>query len=150
MLASVNRTRGASKSCQRRRTSSGCARIAAAETRSVHHPEEVAMHPSTNETRTELLVTTMSERITTVTRTLSSWMQHHPATLAEIEQHVLRLVKELGATLVAGLASLAAPLLPPPAFPCPCGQSARYQRQRPAHVITTLGPITIQRPYYLC
>ncbi len=108
------------------------------------------MHPSTDGTRTEHLVTTMCERMTTITRTLATWMQDHPRTLAEVEQHVLRLVKDLGAALVTGLTTLAAPLHPPTTVPCPCGQPARYQRQRPAKVTTILGPITIRRPYYLC
>jgi hypothetical protein len=86
----------------------------------------------------------------TITRTLSTWMHHHPRTLAEVEEHVLRLVKELGAALVTGLATFAVPLLPPPTVLCSCGQLAPYQRQRPAKVTTILGPISVERPYYLC
>lgn len=108
------------------------------------------MHPSTDTSRTESLVTSMCERITSITRTLSTWMQEHPHTLAEAELHVLRLVKELGATLLAGLAQLAAPIEPPASILCPCGHEARYQRHRPAKVTTLLGPISFLRPYYLC
>ncbi len=108
------------------------------------------MHPSTDATRTEHLVTTMAEHTRTITRTLSSWFQHQPHTLAEAEQQVLRLVKELGSLLLAGLASLAAPLQPAATSACPCGHLARYQRQRSATVTTLLGPISILRPYYLC
>ncbi len=50
------------------------------------------MDPSTDASRTEQLVTTMCERMATITRTLSTWM-HHPRTLAEVEEHVLRLSK---------------------------------------------------------
>src|SRR6266511_1962025 len=52
----------------------------------------------------------MTERMTTLTRTLSSWMQQQEQehSLAEVEQHVVRVLKELGASLVAGLCSLAA------------------------------------------
>ncbi len=108
------------------------------------------MNPSTDATRTEQLVTTMCERLAHLTRTLSTWMHDHPRPLAEVEQQVLRLVKELGAALITGLASLASPLQPPSSVPCPCGQTARYQRLRPATVTTILGPISVERPYYLC
>jgi len=34
--------------------------------------------------------------------------------------------------------------------PCRCGQKARFHQMRPKHLITAVGPLTIQRPYYLC
>ena len=108
------------------------------------------MHPSTDAARLDQLVTTMSERLTALTRSLGTWVQDAPRDLQAIEQHVLRTVKELGATLVAGLAALSAPAQPPRSIPCPCGQPAPYQRQRPATVTTLLGPITLPRAYYLC
>lgn len=108
------------------------------------------MNPTTHTIRTEQLVTTMSERMTTLTRTLSNWMQAQEPTLAEVEQHVVRLLKELGASLVADLCTLAAPADPTPSIPCACGQAAAYQRQRSAQVTTLLGPISIRRSYYLC
>ncbi len=108
------------------------------------------MHPSTPEARLEAFVTTMSERMTTVTRTLAAWVQQTPHDLQQIEEHVLRLVKDLGATLVAGVCTLLAPTQPSRTVPCPCGQRATYQRQRPATVTTILGPLTIARPYYHC
>lgn len=86
----------------------------------------------------------------TLTRTLSTWMQEQPHTLAEVEQHVLRLLKEIGATLVAGLCSQAAPADPSASLACSCGHQAAYQRQRPAQVTTLLGPLSIWRSYYLC
>lgn len=36
------------------------------------------------------------------------------------------------------------------AVPCDCGQRARFHELRPKQIFTVLGPITIQRPYYLC
>jgi hypothetical protein len=108
------------------------------------------VNPTTDVTPTEDLVTIMSERMATLTRTLSIWMQEQPHTLAEVEQHLVRLLKELGATLVAGLCSLAVPADPSPSVACSCGQAAAYQRQRPAQVTTLLGPISIWRSYYLC
>ena len=108
------------------------------------------MHPSTETARLEQLLATMTDHITRITTALGSWVQDAPRDLQQIEQHVLRLVKELGATLVAGLASLLAPAHPVPSVPCPCGHCAHYLRQRPATVTTLLGPITITRPYYHC
>jgi hypothetical protein len=108
------------------------------------------MNASTDVARLEELVTTMSERMATITRTLGAWVQEAPPDLQEIEQHVLRIVKDLGATLVAGLCALLTSARPARAVPCPCGRSAAYQRLRPATVTTILGPITVVRPYYLC
>jgi Uncharacterised protein family (UPF0236) len=108
------------------------------------------LNPTTSLTPTEDLVTSMSERMATLTRTLSSWMQEQPHSLAELEHHVVRLLKELGASLVAGLARLAAPAQPSPTVSCSCGQQAAYQRERKAQVTTLLGPLTIWRSYYLC
>lgn len=108
------------------------------------------MNPTTDLTPTEDLITTMTERMTTLTRTLSTSMLEQPHTLAEVEQHVVRLLKELGATLVAGLCSLAASADPAPSVACSCGHQAAYLRQRPAQVTTLLGPIRIWRSYYLC
>jgi hypothetical protein len=34
--------------------------------------------------------------------------------------------------------------------PCPCGQRARFQQLRPKYLLTALGPVNIERPYYLC
>jgi hypothetical protein len=108
------------------------------------------LNPTIDAARTEQLATTMTERMTTLTCTLSNWMHEQPHTLAEIEQHVLRLLKELGASLVAGLATLAAPAEPPASIACACGHMATYQRERTAQVTTLLGSISIQRSYYLC
>jgi hypothetical protein len=108
------------------------------------------MNPTTPLTSTEHLVTAMSERMTTLTRTLCCWMQEHEHSLAELEQHALRLLKELGASLVAGVCPLAAASQPSRSVPCSCGQQAAYQRERMAQVTTLLGSISIARSYYLC
>jgi len=94
----------------------------------------------------------MSERMTTLTRTLSRWMQEQEQehSLADVEHHVVRLLKELGASLVAGLCSLAAASQPSRSVTCSCGQIALYQRERKAQVTTLLGSISIWRSYYLC
>lgn len=105
------------------------------------------MNPPTDVPPADQLVTTMSERMTTLTRTLSSWMQAQEPTLADVEHHVVRLLKEVGASLVAGLCALVAPAQPSPSVPCACGHVAAYQRRRPAQVTTLLGPITGVRAY---
>jgi hypothetical protein len=92
----------------------------------------------------------MIERLTTLTRTLATWMQEQQHSLAEVEHHVVRLLKELGASLIAGLCSLAATPAPSPSIACSCGHQATYQRERKAQVTTLLGPITLWRSYYLC
>jgi len=33
---------------------------------------------------------------------------------------------------------------------CPCGQQARFREMRPKQLTTVVGPITTQRPYYVC
>lgn len=108
------------------------------------------MHPSTDSARLEALVTAMTERLAHLTRTLGTWVQETPRDLQTIEEHVLRLVHELGASLMAGLATLRVPAEPPRTVPCPCGHAAAYQRHRPAQVTTLLGRLTVERPYYLC
>src|SRR5947208_2492197 len=124
--------------------------MVSARTLSIAHPQEVHLNPTTDAARTEHLVTTMTERMTTLTRTLSTWMQEQPHSLAQVEHHVVRLLKELGASLVAGLCSLAAAPQPSPTLTCSCGHQAAYQRERKAQVTTLLGPICIWRSYYLC
>src|SRR5262245_187358 len=116
----------------------------------IAQPEEVLLNPTTHADRTEQLITSMTERMTTLTRTLSSWMQEQPHTLAQLEQHVVRLLKEFGTSLVASLCSLATAPQPSPTLSCSCGQQATYQREHKAQVTTLLGPITIWRSYYLC
>src|ERR671939_878209 len=108
------------------------------------------MNASTDGARLEELISTMSERMASLTRTLGTWVQEGTHDLQALEEQVLRIVKEVGATLVAGLCALLTPAQPPRTVPCPCGQLAAYQRQRPATVTTILGPLTVTRPYYLC
>ena len=83
------------------------------------------MNPTTPVAHVEQLVTTLSDRLAAMVRPLSTWLLDERPSLAEIEPHVLRLIKELGATLLAGLATLAVPIQPPSIVPCPCGQQAR-------------------------
>jgi len=45
---------------------------------------------------------------------------------------------------------LALPEAFPPQVPCPCGHSARYQEMRRKQLVTVLGRVETERPYYLC
>jgi Uncharacterised protein family (UPF0236) len=108
------------------------------------------VNPTTDVPPAEHLITTMGDRMTTLTRTLSTWMQAQEPSLAEVEHQVVRLLKDVGASLVAGLCALATPAQPSATVPCACGHAAAYQRQRTAQVTTLLGPITFARAYYLC
>jgi hypothetical protein len=98
----------------------------------------------------ESFVQEMTERMTRLARALGEWTRSEPRTLTDMEQHVMRTIKDLGAALLTGLGHLALPAAPPAAVPCACGQIARFVRLRPATVTTLLGPITLQRPYYHC
>ena len=34
--------------------------------------------------------------------------------------------------------------------PCPCGQTASYRELRTKQILTVVGPVEVERPYYLC
>ena len=57
-------------------------------------------------------------------------------------------VHHLGATVLQQL--LSAPAQFEREVQCPCGQRARFHEIRPKRLITVVGPLTLQRPYYLC
>jgi hypothetical protein len=68
--------------------------------------------------------------------------------LEAIEMATRTATHQVGAKMLEKL------LRTPPAFeqavPCGCGQQARFHQLRRKQILTVLGPITIQRPYYLC
>jgi hypothetical protein len=95
-------------------------------------------------------VTAMTDRMTTLARTLSAWATSEPRTLGDLEPQVVRTIKDLGAAVLAGLCHLTVPAYPLPTVPCACGAQASFQRVREARVKTVLDTITFARPYYLC
>jgi len=105
---------------------------------------------STTQVQIERLIATMTDHLTTLTRTLSQWMTSEPRSLGDLEQQVLRTIKDVGAALLSGVAHLAVPAYPEATTSCPCGQTAVDPRLRTATVKTVLGPITLTRPYYSC
>jgi len=68
--------------------------------------------------------------------------------LEAIEMATRTASHQLGARLVEKL--LSAPGEFKCEVPCPCGHKARFHQLRPKQLLTILGPITIQRPYYVC
>jgi Uncharacterised protein family (UPF0236) len=68
--------------------------------------------------------------------------------LEAIEMATRAATHQLGAKLLEKL--LSEPTEFEQAVPCGCGQQARFHEMRPKQLLTVLGPITIQRPYYLC
>lgn len=92
----------------------------------------------------------LAGRLTMVVQRLTAWLAQTTPDLQQLEEQVLRALKELGGALLVGLAQQLAPPDPPATHPCPCGATAAWQGQRPATCRTVLGPLTVTRPYYLC
>ena len=105
---------------------------------------------TTTMNRRETLVQQMTEHMTRLARMLSDWVQAEPRPLQEIEAQTVRVLHDLGTVLLTALIPLAAPARPAPDVPCPCGQTARYVRMRPATVTTVLGRVTLERAIYRC
>ncbi len=107
-------------------------------------------HRTTVQDRQQTLVAEMSQQMTTLVQNLCSWLTTEPPTLADVEHKLLRLGKDLLASLLGSLVPLLLPHYDAHEQTCACGAVARYQRDRPATVITLLGSITFTRPYYHC
>lgn len=107
-------------------------------------------HPTMPNPATEPLIQALASRLTTVVQHLTDWLAHTTPDLQQLEEQVLRALKDLGGALLVGLAQHLVPADPPRTHPCPCGASAAFQRLRPATCRTVLGALTVTRPYYLC
>ncbi len=105
---------------------------------------------TTTTDRNDAFVQQMTEQMRTLARTLSTWIQAEAHPLQAIEAQVVRVLHDLGNSLLAALLPLAAPVRPEPDVPCGCGQRARYVRVRPATVTTVLGRIVVERAIYHC
>jgi Uncharacterised protein family (UPF0236) len=68
--------------------------------------------------------------------------------LEAIEMATRAATHQLGAKMLEKL--LNAPTGCEPVVPCGCGRQARFHEMRSKQLLTILGSITIQRPYYLC
>jgi hypothetical protein len=102
------------------------------------------MDRTTGSATLESFVQTMTERMTTLARTLGTWVQAEPRTLQAQEEQLVRQLHDLGTTLLAGLLALA-PLPALRTVACACGEQASYCRMRPATVTTLLGHLTYTR-----
>jgi len=105
---------------------------------------------TTTPSRSDVVVQAMTDQMTRLAQTLSAWVQAEARPLQAIEEQVVRVLHDLGTMLLAALVPLAAPPRATPDVACPCGQTARYQRLRPATVTTLLGRLTFTRAVYHC
>ena len=78
----------------------------------------------------------------------SGWRKSGYFDLEAVEMATRAAAHQLGAKILEQL--LCAPAEFDREVPCPCGQGARFHQMRPKQVVTVLGPITVERPYYLC
>jgi hypothetical protein len=108
------------------------------------------MDRTTATNRGEVFVQQMTDRMAALARSLRDWVQAEARPLQEIEAQVVRVLHDLGNSLLAALLPLAAPTRPSPDVACPCGQLARYERMRAATVTTVLGRISVERALYAC
>src|SRR5690242_10901025 len=107
------------------------------------------MDATTGSLALEAFVQSMTERITSLARTLGTWVLSEPRTLQQQEQQLLCQLHELGTALLSGLLALAE-ASPPPRVTCPCGAKATFRREREATVTTLLGRLTYTRATYGC
>jgi hypothetical protein len=68
--------------------------------------------------------------------------------LEAIEMATRAAAHQLGAKILEQL--LSAPAEFARQIDCPCGQHARFHQMRTKQLVTALGPIQVERPYYLC
>ena len=108
--------------------------------------EEARVNPTTSSAQRESFVQALTEQMAKLAETVSMWVGSEPRTLGEMEQHVIGVLKDVGATMLTGLCALRTPPYPVPTMPCACGQEAAFLRRRPATVKTVLGTITVVRP----
>jgi hypothetical protein len=70
--------------------------------------------------------------------------------LEAIEMAVRSAMHQAGAALLTRLLQFAVPDNDQRSIPCSCGHEARYREQRSKPVLTAVGKVEVERPYYLC
>jgi hypothetical protein len=70
--------------------------------------------------------------------------------LEAIEMALRSAMHHAGATALSELLQFPVPAAEQRSIPCSCGHQAGYQELRSKPVLTTVGEVTISRPYYLC
>lgn len=107
-------------------------------------------HPTTPDQTIDPQVHNLVAHFTTLAHAATTWAAETSPDLAQLEQHILHILHDLGAHLLTTLTQTLIPDTPAPTVACPCGASAAFERLRPTTCRTLLGPLTITRPYYLC
>ena len=87
----------------------------------------------------------MSAMLTVV---FTAWRKTGRVDLEAIEMLVRGSMHEAGAKTLSHLLSMSGPRLAQ--VPCACGQAARYHDTRPKQLLTVLGPVRLDRAYYVC
>jgi hypothetical protein len=70
--------------------------------------------------------------------------------LEAVEMAMRAAMHQAGAAALSQLLRYEPPEVEEREIPCPCGHKARYREMRPRHVLTAVGGIEFQRPWYLC
>lgn len=70
--------------------------------------------------------------------------------LEAVEMAIRSALHRAGAATLSQLLHYGPPAMDQRRLPCVCGQQAQYIELRTKPVVTALGPIQIERPYYLC
>ncbi len=70
--------------------------------------------------------------------------------LEAVEMALRSALHQAGATALTQLLEYPAPEADHRCLPCPCGQQARYRGLRSRPLLTAVGQVQLQRPYYLC
>ncbi len=78
----------------------------------------------------------------------AGWRKTGQADLEAVEMAVRGSMHRAGAAALSRL--LSRPAQHQPALACSCGHQARYHDRRPKQLLTVVGPVRIERAYYLC
>jgi hypothetical protein len=70
--------------------------------------------------------------------------------LEAVEMALRSTLHHAGAVALSQLLQFGPPAAEQRSLPCGCGQQAHYVELRTKQVLTALGPVGMQRPYYLC
>jgi hypothetical protein len=70
--------------------------------------------------------------------------------LEAVESALRAALHQAGAAALTELLQLEAPAADQRQLPCRCGHHAQYQEIRCKPILTSVGPVRIARPYYLC
>ena len=70
--------------------------------------------------------------------------------LEAVEMAFRAALHQAGASALTQLLRFGAPAADQRLRPCPCGQQARYRGRRGRRILTALGEVELQRPWYLC